>query len=215
MFSLPPKAAISAGAISLVAADLLSSVASSRPGVFRFSALISTRKTSVVHDRIANTDNREQPQLAAVAGKNDKVDQTVRERRPVTHTQQDTDRECQACKNRVDDIQDRRNEHEGELDRLGNTGQERGQRRGDHNTADFGTVFWFSRVPNRDSCSRQAVHFEQEAARQFTQQSGRLPCNEGCRHGTPDLQRWCIHQFASGKVRSRYGADQTVPGNAR
>ncbi len=93
MFSLPPKAAISAGAISLVAADLLSSVASSRPGVFQVQRFNQHAEDHVVHDRIANTDNREQPQLAAVAGKNDKVDQTVRERRPVTHTQQDTDRE--------------------------------------------------------------------------------------------------------------------------
>ena len=97
MFSLPPKAAISAGAISLVAADLLSSVASSRHS-FQVQRFNQHAEDHVVHDRIANTDNREQPQLAAVAGKNDKVDQTVRERRPVTHTQQDTDRECRPAR---------------------------------------------------------------------------------------------------------------------
>ena len=68
----------------------------------------------------------------------------------------------------MDDVQDRRNEHEGELDRLGDTGQERGQRRGDHNTAHFRAVFWFSRVPDINCGSWQTVHFEQEATRQFT-----------------------------------------------
>lgn len=58
--------------------------------------------------------------------------------------------------------------NEGELDRLGDTGQERGQRRGDHNTAHFRAVFWFSRVPDSNCGSWQTVHFEQEATRQFT-----------------------------------------------
>ncbi len=91
----------------------------------------------------------------------------MREGGTVTHTQQDTDWERQASQNRVDNVQNRRNEHEGELDRLGDTGQERGQRCGDHDTAHFGTVLWFSRVPDCNRSSRQAVHFEQEAARQF------------------------------------------------
>ncbi len=122
----------------------------------------------VVNNGITDTDDREQPQFAAVTRQNDEVDQTVRERRTVTHPQKNTDWECQACQNRVDDVQDRRNEHEGELDRLGDTGQERGQRRGDHNTAHFRAVFWFSRVPDSNCGSWQTVHFEQEATRQFT-----------------------------------------------
>ncbi len=97
----------------------------------------------------------------------------------------------------------------------GDTGQERGQRRGDHNPAHFRAVFWFSRVPDSNCGSWQTVHFEQEATRQFTPQSGNPPYNAECRRGKPDLLRWCIHQFASGKVRSRCGADQTVPGNVR
>ena len=75
----------------------------------------------------------------------------------------------------MDNVQDRRHEHEGELDRLGDTGQERGQRGGDHDTAHFGAVFRFSRVPNSDSRCRQTIHFEQEAARQFARR--RVACH--------------------------------------
>ncbi|CCK18235.1 hypothetical protein BN136_4245 [Cronobacter universalis NCTC 9529] len=102
------------------------------------------------------------------------------EGRTVTHTQKDTDREGQACQNRVDYVQDRRHEHEGELDRLGDTGQERGQRSGDHDTAHFSAVLRFSGVPDSDGSSRQTVHFEQEAAREFAR--GRV-----ARHVTRDI----------------------------
>ena len=96
-----------------------------------FSRIFTTRRfqiqcfnqhaeDGVVNNGITDTDDREQPQFAAVTRQNDEVDQTVRERRTVTHPQKNTDWECQACQNRVDDVQDRRNEHEGELDEFMN-----------------------------------------------------------------------------------------------
>src|SRR5690606_38492249 len=120
--------------------------------------------------------------------------QTVREGRTVTHTQQDTDWERQTRQNRVNDVQNRRNEHEGELDRLGDTGQERGQRCGDHDTAHFCTVLWFSRVPDCNRRGWQAVHFDQEATRQF-------PCSWVARLVSWDLTveylTCCVGEFTN------------------
>ncbi len=80
----------------------------------------------------------------------------------------------------MDSVQDRRHEHKGELDRLGDAGQERSQRGGDHDAAHFCTVFRFRGVPDSDRSSRQTVHFEQEAARKFA-------CGRVARHVARDI----------------------------
>lgn len=84
MFSLPPNAATRAGAISLVPVTLHLQSRLHDPA-FSDQCFNQHAEDGVVNNRITDTDDREQPQFAAVTRQNDEVDQTVRERRTVTH----------------------------------------------------------------------------------------------------------------------------------
>ena len=66
----------------------------------------------------------------------------------------------------VDNVQCWSQEHEGEFDRLGNTGQHGSQSCGYHDATNALLLLGFGRVPHSDSCSRQTEHLEQEAASQ-------------------------------------------------
>ncbi len=58
-------------------------------------------------------------------------------------------------------VEQRRHEQERELDRLGDSGQKRRERRRDHDAADLRAVLRPRAVPDRDGGSRQSPHLEQ------------------------------------------------------
>ena len=62
----------------------------------------------------------------------------------------------------MDDIQNRCHEHKGELNRLGDTGEERGKCTGDHDTGHFCFVFRFGAVINRQRGPRDTKHHDRE-----------------------------------------------------
>ena len=65
---------------------------------------------------------------------------------------------------RVDGVEHRRDEEKRELDRLGDAGEKRGERRGDHDAADLGAILRTRRAPHRDRRGRQAPHLEKVTA---------------------------------------------------
>ena len=69
-----------------------------------------------------------------------------------------------AGEQRVDDVEHRRDEEERELDRLGDAGEERGERRGDHDAADLRALLRPRGAPHRERRGGQAPHLEQVAA---------------------------------------------------
>ena len=70
-----------------------------------------------------------------------------------------------AGQHRVDDVKHRRDEHKGELQRLGNAGEEGREGRGQHDAADFNAVFRSRAVIDRQRRARQAEHHDREEAR--------------------------------------------------
>ena len=61
-------------------------------------------------------------------------------------------------------VEHRRDEEERELDRLGDAGEKRGERRRDHDAADLGAILRTRRAPHGDGRRRQAPHLEKIAA---------------------------------------------------
>ena len=75
-------------------------------------------------------------------------------------------RTSQQC---VDCVQNRSHEQEREFDWLGDTSQEGGQGRRDHDTTNLGTIFRLGCMPHGDGSSRQTVHLEHVATSQLTE----------------------------------------------
>ena len=72
-----------------------------------------------------------------------------------------------AREQRVNPVQHRCHEQEGELDRLGDPGQEGGQRRRDHDAADLCPILGARGAPHRQRRRRQSPHLEEIPARQM------------------------------------------------
>ncbi len=117
MFSLPPNAATRAGAISLVP-SLLHLQSRLHDPAFSDPVLYQHAEDGVVNNRITDTDDRERHSLLLLP------DRTMKSIRPCENTYRHASPEeyrlgMPGLPESVDDVQDRRNEHEGELDRLG------------------------------------------------------------------------------------------------
>src|SRR5436190_12602239 len=64
----------------------------------------------------------------------------------------------------MDAVEDRCDEEERELDGFGDTGEKRGERRGDHDATDFRALLGTRGAPHRDRRSGQAPHLEKVTA---------------------------------------------------
>ena len=64
----------------------------------------------------------------------------------------------------MDAVEHRRDEEERKLDGLGDAGEERGERRGNHDAADLRAILGTRVAPDGDGRGGQAPHFEKVAA---------------------------------------------------
>ena len=79
-------------------------------------------------------------------------------------TQQIHDRKGESRQEGVHHIEQRRDEQERELQRLGDPGEEGGQCAGQHDRPDAGPILRLRRPPDRQGRSRQAEHLGEEPA---------------------------------------------------
>jgi hypothetical protein len=84
----------------------------------------------------------------------------MRECEAVPNIQSDADEVCKTRKYSVNGIEKRRNKEKRKLDGLSDADQERGERRGDHKGADFGSLIRTGGAPYRKGRSRKPEHFE-------------------------------------------------------
>ena len=94
----------------------------------------------------------------------DVVDEAVREGEAVLDAERDAEEIRDAGEQRVDDVEERRDEEKGELDRLGDAGEERRERGGDHDAADLRAILRTRAAPHGDGRGGQTPHLEEIAA---------------------------------------------------
>jgi hypothetical protein len=107
----------------------------------------------------------------------------------------------------VHEVQHRRHEHEGEFQRLGDTGQEGGKRTRHHDTQHFRFVLWTRAVVDSQRSTRQTKHHDWEEARLVTtgDTDNRFTCFDGL----------CAAQEVrnivnTGNVKPEYGVQRVV-----
>src|SRR5438874_8125458 len=125
----------------------------------------------VVDDRVDRAEDQHQPPLLGEPAEHvedEEVDATLREREPHVHAERAGDELRRSREQCVYHVERRRDEQERELDRLGDSGEERGERRRDHDAADRDAILRRGAVPHGDGGRGQAEHLEEECPRQYS-----------------------------------------------
>ena len=110
--------------------------------------------------------------------------------KPCLMPQRDAQEVRDAGEQRVDGVEQRRDEEERELDRLGDAGEERGERRGDHDAADLRALLRTRRAPHRERRGGQSPHLEQVTAGHVAR--GRIAGDEA--------RDFAVHDVAGGGI---------------
>ena len=121
-------------------------------------------KDAVIKRSPDRAENEEPAGLVRLREEDDEIDQAMRKRHAVFDPEQNAKAVSRARKDGVDEIENRREKQERELDRLGDSSEERGQRRRDHDPADLGPILRACAAPHRHRGGGQAPHFEKITA---------------------------------------------------
>src|SRR6266540_2240197 len=127
-------------------------------------ALDQQAEHRVVDDSVDQPDQEQQERLGRVGfGEvQDVVDQAGGEAEVVMDAERRRQPQRHPGEHDVDAVQQRSDEQEGELDRLGDAGDQRGQRRREHDAADCIALLWTGVAPHRKAGGRQAEHHDWE-----------------------------------------------------
>ncbi len=109
---------------------------SSRPGVRRFHLPDDEPEQDVVDHRVAEPDRDQQPRVGRDVPVEDVVEEAGGEAEPVLDAEGVDQGQRRARQQRVDDVQREGDEHERELERLGDAGEEGGEGGREHDAAD-------------------------------------------------------------------------------
>ena len=118
----------------------------------------------VVDRRVAEADRDEQQRLGGDVEVEHVVEQAGGEAEAVLDAERVDQRHRRAGEQRVDDVERARDEHERELERLGDAGEERRQGGGQHDAADELLVLRLGLVPDRQGGGREGEHHDREEA---------------------------------------------------
>ena len=122
------------------------------------------RENAVIDSRPDRPDDEQPERAVRFREEHDVIDEPVREGEAVFDAQRDAHEVGHAREQRVDGVEHRRDKEKRELDRLGDAGEKRGQRRGNHDAADLRALLRTRRAPHRECRCRQSPHFEEITA---------------------------------------------------
>ena len=139
----------------------------------RLNRRIANGEDAVIDSRPDRSEDEKPERVVRLRKEHDVIDEAVRESEAVLDAEHDAQEIGGAREHRVDGVKHRRDEEERELDRLGDAGEERGERRGDHDAADLRAILGARRAPHGEGRGGQAPHLEQVAAGHVARRSDR------------------------------------------